>query len=146
MVKTTKLQKEVHMIQIEVQKLQLQINIDWEVIDVANQAKVKLYNQLIEEGPVELKEALEKAEVEFRRWHFEQIKNYVNVLDVAYQRITLDEDIEDDATIEREVKQVEVEEGKSIAAIEKGIQIRTDVNIADIFDEDEATPLSQLYY
>jgi hypothetical protein len=35
-----------------------------------NQAKVKLYDQLIEEGHVELGEALEKVEVEFRRWHF----------------------------------------------------------------------------
>jgi len=71
MAKTTKLQKEVQMIQIEVQKLQLQINIDWEVIDVATQAMVKLYDQLIKEGLVELREALEKAEAEFRRWHFE---------------------------------------------------------------------------
>jgi len=112
---------------------------------VANQAKVKLYDQLIEEGPIELREVLEKAEVEFKRWHFEQIKNYVSVLDVAYQRITLDEEIEDDATIKGEVRQVK-EEGKSIVAIEKGIYIPTDVNIADIFDEDEASPLSQLYY
>ncbi len=44
MAKITKFQKEVQMIQIEVQKLQVQINIDWEVIDVANQAKVKLYD------------------------------------------------------------------------------------------------------
>jgi hypothetical protein len=35
-------------------------------------------------------------EAEFRRWHFEQVKNYVNALDVAYQQITLDEEIEDD--------------------------------------------------
>jgi hypothetical protein len=52
---------------------------------MTNQAKVKLYDQLIEKGPVELGEILEKAEVELRRWHFEQIKNYINVLDVAYQ-------------------------------------------------------------
>ncbi len=136
------------MIQIEVYKLQLQINIDWEAIDVANQAKVKLYDQLIENGPIELREALEKSETEFRRWHFEQIKNYVSVLDVAYQRITLDEETKDDATIAGEVRQVE-EDGKSIEAIEKGKQIPTNVanvDIVDIFDEDEATPLSQLYY
>jgi hypothetical protein len=41
---------------------------------------------------------LEKAEGEFRRWHFEQVKNYINALDVAYQWITLDEEAEDDAT------------------------------------------------
>jgi hypothetical protein len=51
---------------------------------LANQAKVKLYDQLIEKGHVELGEVLEKVEVEFRRWHFEQIKGYVNALDVAY--------------------------------------------------------------
>ncbi len=57
------------MTQIKVQKFQLQNNIDWEAIAVANQVKVKLYDQLIE-GLVELKEALEKIEVEFKRWHF----------------------------------------------------------------------------
>jgi hypothetical protein len=64
---------------------------------------------------------------------------------VAYQRRTLDEETKDDTTIEREVKQVK-EEGKSIEAIEKGKQIPTNVNIVDIFDEDEAIPFSQLYY
>jgi len=39
---------------------------------------------------------------------------------VAYQRITLDEEIEDDATIEGEVREVK-EGGKAIVAIEKGI-------------------------
>jgi hypothetical protein len=39
--KTNKLQK-VHMVQIEVQKFQLQVNIEWEVAVVANQARVKL--------------------------------------------------------------------------------------------------------
>jgi hypothetical protein len=52
---------------------------------VAKQTKVKLYDQLIEEGLIELGEALEKVEAEFKRWRFKQIKNYVNVLDVAYQ-------------------------------------------------------------
>jgi hypothetical protein len=44
-----------------------------------------LYDQLIKKGLVELREALEKIEVEFRKWHFEEVKNYVNALDVAYQ-------------------------------------------------------------
>jgi hypothetical protein len=52
---------------------------------VANQTKVKLYDELIEEGLIELGEPLERVEVEFKRWHFEQVKNYVSVLDVAYQ-------------------------------------------------------------
>jgi len=71
MEKITKVQKEVQMTQIEVQKLRLQINIDWEAIVVANQTTIKLYDQLIEEGPIELGEALGKVEVEFKRWHFE---------------------------------------------------------------------------
>jgi hypothetical protein len=52
---------------------------------VANQAKVKLYDRLIKRGPLELGEVLEKVEVESKRWHFEQTKNYVSALDVAYQ-------------------------------------------------------------
>ncbi len=64
---------------------------------------------------------------------------------MTYQWITLDEEIEDDTTIKGEVRQVE-EEGKSIETIEKGKQIPTNVNIVDIFDEDEAIPFSQLYY
>jgi hypothetical protein len=38
---------------------------------MANQAKVKFYDQLIEKGLVELGEALEKVEAKFKRWHFE---------------------------------------------------------------------------
>jgi len=51
---------------------------------MTNQGKVKLYDQLIKKGFVELGEALEKAEVEFGTWNCEQIKNYVNVFYVAY--------------------------------------------------------------
>jgi hypothetical protein len=43
-----------------------------------------LYDQLIEEGLVELEEALEKVEVGFRRWHFEQVKNYFSALDQCF--------------------------------------------------------------
>jgi len=64
---------------------------------------------------------------------------------VAYQWITLDEVTKDDTTIEGKVRQVK-EEGKSIEAIEKGKQIPKNVNIMDIFNEDEAIPFSQLYY
>jgi hypothetical protein len=96
---------------------------------------------LIEEGHVELGEALEKAKVEFKMWHFKQVKNYVNVLDVAYQRITPNEKMKHDATIEGEVKQVE-KEGKSIEVVQKGKQILANAYIVDIFYEDETTPLS----
>lgn len=105
MEKVTKLQKEVQMTQIEMQKLQLQININWEATIVANQVKVFF---------------------------------------LTYQQISPYEQIEDDATIEREVKQVE-EEGKSIEVVEKGKQIPTNVDIVDIFDEYETTPLSYIY-
>lgn len=59
---------------------------------------------MIEGGLVELKEALEKDEAKFKRWHFEQVRNYVNALDVAYQRITWDEEIGNDATIEAQIR------------------------------------------
>jgi hypothetical protein len=84
MAKVNKLQKEIHIAQIEVQKLQLQVNIKWEIANVANETKVKLYDQLIERGHVELGDALKKAEAKFKRGHYEQIKNYINALDVAY--------------------------------------------------------------
>jgi GTP-binding protein EngB required for normal cell division len=54
MAKIDKLHKEIHMVQIEVHKLQLQVNTKWEVVAMANQAKVKLYDQLVERGLVEL--------------------------------------------------------------------------------------------
>jgi hypothetical protein len=132
------------MTQIEAQKFQLQNNIDWEAIAVANQTKVKLYDQLIE-GFVELREALEKVEVEFKRWHFKQVKNYVSVLDVAYQQIAPNEEIEDDIAIEGEAKQVK-KEGKSDKVVQKGKKVPTNVDIVDISNEDETTPLSQLYF
>ncbi len=67
MEKVNKFQKEVYMAQIEMQKLQLQVNTYWEVAAMTNQAKIKLYDQLIEGGLVELKEALEKDEVKFKK-------------------------------------------------------------------------------
>ncbi len=132
------------MAQVEVQKLQLQINTDWEATIMANQVEVKMYDRLIEEGLLELGEVLEKAKAKFKRWHFEQTKNYVSDLDVAYQRITPNEETKDDAIIEGEAKRVE-EEGKSIEVIEKGKQILAYANIMDISNEDEITPLSHLY-
>ncbi len=67
MEKVNKFQKEVYMAQIEMQKLQLQVNTYWEVAAMTNQAKIKLYDQLIEGGLVELKEAFEKDEVKFMK-------------------------------------------------------------------------------
>ncbi len=78
-----------------------------------------MYDQLIEEDPLELMEDLEKVEAKFRKWHFEQVKNYVSALDVAYQWIIPYEETEDDATMEGKVKQVK-EEGKSIEIFKKG--------------------------
>jgi hypothetical protein len=84
-------------------------------------------------------------EAEFRRWHFEQVKNYFNVLDVAYQWIALDEETEDDVIIKGKAKQVE-EEGKSNEVIKRGKHIPAYENIVDIYNEDETTPLSQHYF
>jgi hypothetical protein len=64
---------------------------------MANQTKEKLYDQLIEEGPMELGEILKNVKVKFKRWHFEHIKGYVSALDVACQQITLGDETEDDA-------------------------------------------------
>ncbi len=128
MAKTTKLQNELQMIQIEMQNFHLQINTNWEATIVANQTKVKLYDELIEEGLIELGEPLERVEVEFKRWHFEQVKNYVSVLDVAYQWITPNEETEDDVGIEGEDKQVE-EEGKLTEIVKKGKMIITNAYI-----------------
>jgi len=144
MAKVNKLQKEVQMAQIEVQKFQLQVNKEWEVATMANQAKVKLYDQLIEKGDVELGEALEKVEAEFKRWHFEQIKGYVNVLDVAYQQIAPSDKTEDDATTEGEIRPNK-EQGKSIEEVRKGKKILANANIVDISNDDETTPLSQFH-
>jgi hypothetical protein len=70
---------------------------------MANQTKVKLYQK--------------KAIVEFRRWHFEQVKNYLSVLDVAYQRIAPGD--ENDVTTKGEIRQIK-EQGKSIEEVKKG--------------------------
>ncbi len=70
---------------------------------MANQTKVKLYDQLIEKGHVELGEGLEKAKAEFRRWHFKHIKGYFSALDMAYQWIALGDETEDDATIKGKI-------------------------------------------
>jgi len=77
-------------------------------------------------------------------WHFEQVKNYVNVLDVAYQWITLNEEIEDDVGIEGEDRQVE-EEGKLTEIVKKGKRIIANAYIMDISNENEITSLSHLY-
>jgi hypothetical protein len=106
-----------------------------------NQAKVKSYDQLIEEGPMELREALKKVEVEFKRWRFEKIKGYVSVLDVTYQQIAPSEETKDDATIEGETKPNR-EQGKSTEEVKRGKEIPTDVDVVDISNEDDTTPLS----
>jgi hypothetical protein len=111
---------------------------------MTNQAKVKLYDQLIKGCLVELGEVLEKAEVEFERWHIEQIKNYVNVLDVAYQRIASGDKTEDDATTKGEIRSNK-EQSKLTEEVRMGKEILVNVDIMDIFDEDETTSLSQLY-
>ncbi len=60
---------------------------------------------------------------------------------MAYQRISPDEKTKDDVTIEGEAKQVE-EECKSIKTIKKGEKIHGNVDIVDISNEYETTPLS----
>ncbi len=54
------------------------------------------------------------------------------------------EDNEDNVTTEGEVRQVE-EEGKPAIAIKGDKQIPIDVDIVDIYDEDETMPLAKLF-
>jgi len=112
---------------------------------MANQAKVKFYDQLIEEVPLELGEVLEKAEVEFKRWHFEKIRGYVSALDVTYQQIILGEETKDDVTTKGKTKPNK-EQGKSTKEVKRGKEIPADADIMDIFNEDDITPLSQFYF
>lgn len=67
--KVNKLQKELQIVQSEVQKFQLQNNIDWKAIVVENQVKVMLYDQLMKDSLVELIKTLEEAKAKFKRWH-----------------------------------------------------------------------------
>ncbi len=88
---------------------------------MVNQIKVKLYDQLIKDG-LELGKALEKAEVEFKRWHFEQIKGYVSALGVTYQQIAPSEETKDNATTKGETKPNK-EQGKSTEEVKRGKEI-----------------------
>jgi hypothetical protein len=90
---------------------------------------------------MELGEALKNVEAEFKRWHFEQIKNYINVLDVAYSRITPSDKTKDDATREGETK-LNRKQIKLTKEVRRGKEIHVDVYIMDISYEDETTPLS----
>jgi hypothetical protein len=66
---------------------------------------------------------------------------WISALDVAYQWIAPNKETKDDATIEGVVRQVK-KEAKLIEVVEKGKHIPTYVDIVDIFDENETTPLS----
>jgi hypothetical protein len=56
-------------------------------------------------------------------------------------KITLNDKIEDDATIEGETKPNK-EQDKLIEKVKRGKEILVNVDIVDIFDEYETTPLS----
>jgi hypothetical protein len=52
-----------------------------------NKTKATLYDELIEQLLMEMGELLEEDRVEFRGWHFEQIRKYTNALDATYEHI-----------------------------------------------------------
>jgi len=63
---------------------------------------------------------------------------------VTYQQIAPGEETKDDATTERETKPNR-EQGKSIEEVKRGKEFPTYAYIVDISNEDDTTPLSQLY-
>ncbi len=80
-----------------------------------------LYDELIEQIPMEMGELLEEDRVEFKGWHFKQIRKYTNALDVAYECIWQlelknkeEEDIEEvaseETTQEEEANQISLSE------------------------------------
>jgi hypothetical protein len=62
---------------------------------------------------------------------------------VAYQQIAPSDETENDVTTKGEIKQIK-EQGKSTEEVEKRKEIPIDVDIMDIYDEDETTPLSKI--
>jgi hypothetical protein len=48
---------------------------------------VTLYDELINQLPIEMGELLKKARVEFKRWNLEQIGKYINAFDATYEHI-----------------------------------------------------------
>jgi hypothetical protein len=79
--------RELKVAQGKVEVLTLQITNDWENVATKNKTKATLYDELIEQLPMEMGELLEEARTKFRRWHFEQIGKYNNAFDVAYEHI-----------------------------------------------------------
>jgi len=59
----------------------------WENVPIENKTKVMLYDELVEQLPIEMGELLEEDRTKFRRWHFEQTRKYTSALDVAYEHI-----------------------------------------------------------
>jgi len=55
--------------------------------DTKNKTKATLYDELMEQIPVEMGELLEEDRVELKGWHFKQIGKYINALDAAYEHI-----------------------------------------------------------
>jgi leucyl aminopeptidase (aminopeptidase T) len=84
--------------------------------DTKNKTKATLYDELIKQIPMEMREILEEDIVKFKGWHFKQIAKYTDALDAAYERIWQlelkdkeEEDIEEFAieeTTQEEAKQI----------------------------------------
>jgi mevalonate kinase len=75
-----KLWKKLQVSQGKVQLLILQIANHWEIVAIENKTKATLYDEFIEQFLIKMGELLEEARAEFKRWHFEQTRNYTNAL------------------------------------------------------------------
>lgn len=106
MIQKEKLLKESQEAQLKLEKLTLQTTTNWKGIVMENQTKAILYDQFVEDMSIELANVLKKVQVEMQKWHFDQIKRHINILDVAHQRI---QQLERNKRIDRKEDMVEEE-------------------------------------
>jgi N-acetylglutamate synthase/N-acetylornithine aminotransferase len=60
---------------------------NWEKTATENQAKAFSYEQLVKHMEPNVKIVLEEGQSKMKRWHFDQTKGYVKVLDAMYVKI-----------------------------------------------------------
>ncbi len=99
---------------------------------IKNRTKPTLYDELIEQLPMEMGELLEEARAKCKRWHFEQIGKYTNALDATYERIW--------QLGEKDKEEEDIEEGVNEEATqEKAKQVSLSKE-----DEDETKSIDKL--
>jgi hypothetical protein len=99
---------------------------NWEKIAIDNQTKALLYEQLVKQMEPNVKTTLEERQAKMKRWHFDQIKGNVKVLDVTYVKILeLEDQIEEEELNDEEEQEKEKE-------------------VANELENDETTPIGEL--